>query len=786
MAEKIVKKSSFKKTIRDEIKSDKLAEILRKEGQITNAQLQEAKALQKQHGGLLTTILIQTGVLIEEDFLNFVARHLSVPIIKPCDLPINPNTLKTIPKENALEHYVFPVKLTNDVLTIAMVDPTDTRAIEEIQKLCEMSIKSALCSEKELLNAYKKFYKATDEEIDKIATKVATVEEDRSINFESEEDLGSLMGEVEEEISATADEEEEEESELTANAAPIVKLVNNILVKAIKMGASDIHIEPFEKSFQVRYRMDGTLFKSMSLPLAIKNALISRMKILANLNIAERRIPQDGRIKLKFSKNVAIDFRVSCLPTLFGESIVLRILDKSNLNVDLSKLGFTEEGMAKFLKAVKNPHGLVLVTGPTGSGKTTTLYSAINVLNTPDVKILTAEDPVEFNFAGINQVLVRNEVGMTFAAALKSFLRQDPEIILVGEIRDMETAEIAVKAAMTGHLVFSTLHTNDCPSTVGRLLDIGVPGYMISSAVTCIVAQRLLKRICPKCKEDATDQYSPEQFEELGFDKEEIPTLRVYKGRGCPHCNSTGYKGRVAVYEIMEITEPVKQAITAQLPEDQLRKTSCKEGMKTLREEGLQKLREGATTLEEVKGKTVLQKEALPAYLLNPDELVFNDGDLIIQEGNTDTNFYRLVQGALAIYKNDVEIASITQPGEYFGEIAALMNEPRTATVRARGKTVIKVFPGDKLKETLEAYPDIAHQLTKTLINRLKEADKKLSSARQLIQTGETITTTSYRSAPQNTYTPPSQAATSQQPEQQPPQDPEITLEIEPDNQHDI
>ncbi|MBF0274890.1 MAG: type IV-A pilus assembly ATPase PilB [Nitrospinae bacterium] len=727
--EQVVKKSSFKKTIKDDVQSDKLATILKKEGQITNAQLADAKELQKKNGGVLTTYLIQLEAIEEDDLLNFVSRYFSVPVVKPTELPINPQTLKVLPVEHATEHMVFPLKLTNDVLTIAMVDPTDNKAVDTIQQFTALSIKTALCSEKELLESYKKYYKIDDELYEKLKTKSIKGEDEGPVELETAEDLGSLLGQVEDELQSAGDEEElsEQDEAFSPDAAPIIKLVNNILVKAIKAGVSDIHIEPFEKSFQVRYRMDGTLFKSMSLPTSIKNALVSRIKILAELNIAERRIPQDGRIKLKLGKNRAIDFRVSCLPTLFGESIVLRLLDKGNLMIDFNRLGFTKEGVAKFMKAIKNPFGLVLVTGPTGSGKTNTLYSAVNYLNDPTVKILTAEDPVEFNFAGINQVLVRNEVGMTFAAALKAFLRQDPEIILVGEIRDMETAEIAIKAAMTGHLVFSTLHTNDCPSTIGRLIDIGIPGYMVASAVTCVVAQRLLKTICPDCKAE-TNEYSDEDLIRLGFAETELSDLKIYKGKGCPTCNGTGYKGRAGLFEIMEITEAVKQAITAQLPEDQLRKISVKEGMNTLRMEGLIKIREGRTTVEEVVAKTVLQKEALPSYLLNPDELVFEDGDIIIAEGNTDNNFYRLEQGSLAIYKDEVELAVISQPGEYFGEVAALMNQPRNATVKAKGKAIIKVFPGDKLFETVENYPEISHKLLTSLIRRLQDSDKKIVS----------------------------------------------------------
>ncbi|OGW11987.1 MAG: pilus assembly protein, partial [Nitrospinae bacterium RIFCSPLOWO2_12_39_16] len=488
------------------------------------------------------------------------------------------------------------------------------------------------------------------------------------------------------------------------------------------------HIEPFEKIFYVRYRLDGALYKSMSLPLQIKNAIISRIKIMANLNIAERRVPQDGRIKLKLGKTKSIDFRVSVLPTLWGESIVMRILNPESLMLDFKKLGFSEDTLKKFNKAIERPQGMIVITGPTGSGKTNTLYSAINKLNDPSVKILTAEDPVEFNFAGINQVLVRNEVGMTYAAALKAFLRQDPEIILVGETRDMETAEICIKAAMTGHLVFTTLHTNDTPSTIGRLIDIGIPSYLVSAAVNLILAQRLLRRICTNCKEPVAT-LDKEELIEIGFPENEIASLqgKIMHGKGCPKCNGTGYKGRVGVYEVMEITEAVQKAIVSHVPEDHLRKIAIKEGMITLRMDALNKVREGISTIEQVIENTVMAKEALPAYLLNPDELTFENGDLIIKEGNTDKNFYQLLQGQLIISKNEKVISEITQPGEYFGEMSALTNEPRSATVRAKGKSIVKVFPGEKLKETIENYPDISLRIIHSLIRRINETDRRLT-----------------------------------------------------------
>jgi len=722
------KKSSFKKSIsKSAVKYEKLGEMLRKEGQITKGQLDEAIAMRKKIDAKLGNVLIQLGYIDEETLLTFLSRQLNYPIVNISELMINPDTTKVLTYEQAKQYMVFPIRVANDVLTLAMADPTDNEAIEETQLIVKLSIKAVVAKEKEIVNAYKKYYKISEEEYKSFFKDISVGSgAEPAVEIKEIDDIGSLVSEAADDV--TVEEEEEVKDELTAEAAPIIKLVNGILTKAVKLGASDIHVEPYEKSFRVRYRQDGALYVSLNLPIQIKNALTSRFKILSNLNIAERRVPQDGRIKMRLGKNRSVDFRVSILPTLFGESIVLRILDKGNLNVDLTKLGFTVEGFAKFQKAIKQPFGLILVTGPTGSGKTTTLYSAINSLNSVDTKILTAEDPVEFNFPGINQVLVRNEVGMTFAAALKSFLRQDPEIILVGEIRDAETAEIAIKAAMTGHLVFSTLHTNDCPSTVGRIIDIGIPGYMVSSALTMVVAQRLLRRICANCIEEDPNAKKDKKFLiEAGFDEDEIDDVKISRGKGCPKCNGKGYKGRVAVYEIMEVTEEVKKAITAQVPEDQLRKTAIKAGMLTLRQDAIQKVREGTTTMDEVIKNTVMVKEALPAYLLNPDELVFESGDLIINEGNTDTNFYQLMQGSLDILKNGVKVSEVSQPGEYFGEMSALLGVPRNATIISKGKSIVKVFPGDKIKETLINYPDISTKIINTLLQRLNSAVKKIA-----------------------------------------------------------
>jgi type IV pilus assembly protein PilB len=726
------KKTSFKKSVKEDLSSEVLGKLLAKDGQITRSQLKEAEDYQKKVSARIGKILQKLGYLDEETVTRFIARQLSIPVVFIEDEKPDPALTKLIPWEMAKEHMVFPIRSDGKNLRLAMIDPTNYSTLETLGSHVKQTIKPCVTGEKELLDAYKKYYQISDDEYQAMMKSADLQQEDTSAKDTSQmtekfDDIGGIIAEATDdmEVDNTAEDEDKDQLYNSADAA-IVKLVNGILLKGISQGASDIHIEPYEKSFQVRYRIDGSLVRAMNLPLTIKGALISRLKILSNMNIAEKRRPQDGRIKLKLGKGKSIDFRVNVLPTLFGESMVLRLLDQSKLQIDLTKLGFTQQMLDRFLDLIKRPQGLVLVTGPTGSGKTNTLYSGINILNKPDVKILTAEDPVEFNFTGINQVNVRAEVGLTFASALKAFLRQDPDVILVGEIRDMETAEIAVKAAMTGHMVFSTLHTNDCCSTIGRLLDIGVPGYMISSALTLIVAQRLLRRICANCKMEVKD-FNPQDLLDAGVAKEDVPGFTLFRGKGCTVCNGSGYKGRLGVFEMMTATSAVKEAITAQLQESALRKIAIKEGLKTLRVDAMEKARAGMTTLEEALGKTVLLKEALPAYLLNPDELTFDDGDLTIKEGNTDKNFYQLLQGHLVITKSGRVVGEISQPGEYFGEMSALLDQPRTATIRSKGRSVVKVFPGDKLKQTIENYPEIALKIIRSLISRLNDADKRLA-----------------------------------------------------------
>jgi len=717
-AQKIVdKKAGLRTTVKDQSGAGKtkIGEVLRREGHILNTQLEEALAIQKKTGQRLGSILIKLGFIEDSTILNVLSRLHNFPPIDIKKEPPNPEIFKTIPFAIVKKYCALPLRVTGKTLQVTMAEPTDTSAVEELQSEVKMVLSVCVSTEKDIFDAYKKYYKISEEEFRKLTGADEEVEEEED-EVTSIDDFGSLASEAAEDMAIESDGGREAE-EFSASDAPIIKLVNGILIKAVKDGVSDIHIEPYEKSLQVRYRLDGSLYKSMNLPISIKNALNSRVKILSSLDITERRVPQDGRIKMRIGKNKVVDFRVSTLPTLFGESIVLRILDKASLNVDLTKLGFEQDVYATLKRCLNRPQGLLLVTGPTGSGKTVTLYSALNSLNSEDTKILTAEDPVEFNFKGINQVNVHQEVGMTFAAALKAFLRQDPDIIMVGEIRDMETAEIAIKAAMTGHLVFSTLHTNDCAATIGRLVDIGIPPYMLASAITMVQSQRLGRRLCKACKVEVP---APDEKELLaiGFTEDQIKGLTtLYGPKGCPVCRGGGYKGRVGFFELMEVTDEVAKAISAEVPEDQLRKVAIQEGMIPLRNAAILKAIQGVTSLDEVLKKTVT------AYLVNPDMERYEDGDVIIRQGNTDIDFFQLIQGALMVVKDGKKIAEITEPNEYFGEMSAISGVARSASILSKGRSAIKRFPGDKIMEIIEKHPQVAKHFFKTLVTRLGQAN---------------------------------------------------------------
>ena len=591
-------RSSTKRTVKDQSGAGKLkiGELLSKAGYITATQFDEAKAVQKKTGERLGRILLESGVIERDTIANFLSRMHNFTMVSIDQEAPSPEALALLPYETAKQFMAFPLRLAGNTLQLTMSEPTDSLEVEQLQDTVQKELHVCVSTAKDIIDAYRKYYGISDEEYHSFFTFESETEESTVTQVE---DFGALVSDAADEFeieSGGADEGAYEQ--FSASDAPIIKLVNGILVKAVQDGVSDIHIEPFEKTMQVRYRKDGSLFKSMNLPLTIKNAMAARMKILAGLNITERRVPQDGRIKIRLGRNRAVDFRVSTLPLLHGEGIVLRILDKESLNVDLTKLGFTPDTFASLRRCLSRPQGLLLVTGPTGSGKTVTLYSALNSLNKEDIKILTAEDPVEFNFKGINQVNVNPEVGMTFAAALKAFLRQDPDIIMVGEIRDLETADISIKAAQTGHLVLSTLHTNDAPTTLTRMRNMGIAPFNIASSVILITAQRLARRLCAQCK--APVDIPRETLMEAGFSELELDgSWTPYKPVGCSACNN-GYKGRVGIYEVMPISEELQRIILADGSALEIAEQARREDVRSLRQSGLHKVKLGVTSLEEV------------------------------------------------------------------------------------------------------------------------------------------------------------------------------------------
>jgi len=599
----------------------KLGEMLISARVITQEQLKQALSLQKRDGGRLGSSLVKLGYITEEKLVAFLSKQFGVPAINLADYKIDPSVMKLVPVEIARKYTIMPVARVGATVTVAMSDPSNVYAIDDVKFMTGYNVEVAVSSESGILSAIAKTYGgrsevmvASKEEAQAAsASKILSARDYTLTDEEQEEggfgggmfddaptvdveDFDQVVGSALDGVEAV--EERDDSEAITEVEAPIVKLVNGILVNAVKTKASDIHVEPYETALRVRYRVDGVMYTVMNLPTKIRAALTSRLKIMSKLDIAERRLPQDGRIKLKLGKKREIDFRVSTLPTLFGEKTVLRLLDKSSLNVDLTKLGFEEGALKSFMTSIEKPYGMILVTGPTGSGKTTTLYSALTHLNKPEVNIMTAEDPVEYNFMGINQVHVREDIGLTFASALRSFLRQDPDIIMVGEIRDFETAEIAVKAALTGHLVLSTLHTNDAPSTINRLLNMGIEPFLVSSSVIVIIAQRLARRICSQCK---TEEHVPEQsLIQVGIPEAEAKGMKIFKGKGCQMCNNSGYKGRVALYEVMVLSDEIKELILEGASSDELKKAAIRNGMKTLRMSGLTKVKEGVTTIEEV------------------------------------------------------------------------------------------------------------------------------------------------------------------------------------------
>jgi type IV pilus assembly protein PilB len=629
--------------------SAKLGEILVRENIISSQQLREVLEYQRANGGRLGANLVNLGIISEDVITTVLSRQYGIPSINLDLFQIENETIKLISHEVALKYSVLPISRVGATLTLAMADPTNVFAMDDIKFMTGLNVEPVIASEASLVVAIGKYYSDSNEielfdssavtgierfvpSIGKNADgkthngrngkgrngKVAPsngaaaatldqrlVESDLTVSLDRFEFAASETEEFE--LLEDNDEIDLAQLAIASEDAPVVRLVNVLLVDSLRRGASDIHVEPYEKDLRIRFRIDGVLYDVMHPPMKMRDALISRLKIMSKLDISEKRLPQDGRIKIKVKiddRSRELDFRVSTLPTLFGEKVVLRLLDKDKLMLDMTKLGFEPESLDIFQRNISKPYGMVLVTGPTGSGKTNTLYSALQALNTSETNIMTAEDPVEFNLPGINQVQMKEQIGLNFAAALRSFLRQDPNIVLVGEIRDFETAEIAIKAALTGHLVLSTLHTNDAPSTISRMVNMGIEPFLVATSVNIIQAQRLIRRICKNCKEEV--HLPVEAFTEIGFSKEEADEMKAYKGKGCQNCNGTGYKGRVGLYEVMEITDELRELIIIGASAIELRRKAIELGMITLRGSGLHKLREGITTIEEVVKETVL------------------------------------------------------------------------------------------------------------------------------------------------------------------------------------
>jgi type IV pilus assembly protein PilB len=557
--------------------TNRLGELLVRSRRISLEQLKAAQDTQKKDGVSLGYALAKMGFISDQEITQFLSQQYRVQAIDLSEYEIDPDVLKLITQEVCTRHKIIPVSRAGASLIVAMADPSNLHAIDDIKFLTGYNVEPVVASEAAIQTAIERYYAAPEINYDEIMDGF----DEGDIEVAGDEDDVNLV-----------------DLERASGDAPVVRLCNAILLNAIKKGASDIHVEPYEKSLRVRYRIDGVLHEEMAPPLKLKNALASRLKIMSSLDIAERRLPQDGRIKLKLGKGKEMDFRVSCLPTLWGEKIVLRLLDKSNLQLDMTKLGFEEKALKDFKKQIHQPYGMVLVTGPTGSGKTTTLYSALADLNDSETNISTAEDPVEFNLTGINQVQMHEDIGLNFAAALRSFLRQDPDIIMVGEIRDFETAEIAVKAALTGHLVLSTLHTNDAPSTVTRLLNMGVEPFLVTASLNLVLAQRLARKICNDCKVEV--KMEPQALLDVGFKQSELPNVRTFKGSGCRTCNDSGYKGRIALYEVMPFTDRLKEMVLQGCSTAELKEEMIREGVKSLRMSGLSKVIEGVTTIDEV------------------------------------------------------------------------------------------------------------------------------------------------------------------------------------------
>ena len=568
-----------------------LGELLLREKIISTDQLQAALDFQKKNSLPVGTSLVQLGYISEEEIAQALSRQLGYPYIDLDQFEVYPEVINLIPNDVAKKYVVMPIHRIRSFLTLAMVDPTDLEVIEDIRFRTGLSIQPVIASESGVMNAINKYYGSADAiRVKKIVEDIELAEEGR-INI----------------VEVEPEESDLHELEAEAEEAPIIKLVNQTFIDAVRRGASDVHFEPYETTFRIRYRIDGDLYEIVNLPLKYKNPVVSRVKILSNMDIAEKRLPQDGRIKMRVKlengKKKEVDMRVSSVPTMWGEKVVARILDKEMLKLDLTQLGFEEESLAMFQEAIHRPWGIVLVSGPTGSGKTNTLYSAVSTINSMDMNIMTAEDPVEFNIQGINQVPVRDEIGLTFAACLRTFLRQDPDIMLVGEMRDQETVDIAIKAALTGHLVFSTIHTNDAASSITRMVNMNVEPFLIADSLVLVVAQRLIRRLCKKC---AQPHSLPEAaLLEMGFKKDEVKGLHFMRPKGCDACNKTGYKGRTALFEVMKIDEDIRDMILSRAQSREIKRKAIEKGMLTLRRSGLTKIKLGVTSVEEVLRETV-------------------------------------------------------------------------------------------------------------------------------------------------------------------------------------
>jgi len=557
--------------------STEISSILVQAGKITQEQAQEALATAQEKNEKFESVLVEMGVVeSEEAIANLIGKHLKIGNLRISDIELNPDVVKLIPLDIARKFKVIAISKINKNLLVAISDPNNIYVLDAIKFITGCNIQPVISPETSILKAIDTNY----QENAGFSDILKGMEDDPDLEVVSTEDAPSesdLMSQIQDK--------------------PLVKLVDSIISDAIRMGASDIHFEMYEKKIRVRYRIDGDLQEMAPLPFKYRAAIVSRIKIMAELDISERRLPQDGRIKIKIAGRT-VDLRVSVLPTIFGEKVVMRILDPQALKVDMTQLGFRQEDLNKFQERIHSPFGIILVTGPTGSGKTTTLYSALQQLNTIDVNIMTAEDPVEFNFEGINQVAVKSDIGLTFASSLRSFLRQDPDIIMVGEIRDSETGDIAIKAALTGHLVFATLHTNDAPSSVTRLIDMGVPYYLVASATRLIMAQRMTRKICEHCKEEIN--LTQEQVDSLKVPEELLRNIRAFKGKGCKECNNTGKSGRSGIYEVLPITQEMENLILAQAPDTKLRELALKEGMFSLRMAAVDKMKKGIISLDEV------------------------------------------------------------------------------------------------------------------------------------------------------------------------------------------